>query len=1571
MGNQESKESVHHKYLLDPNTNQDEVREALYVGCASGDAKLVDLILKNRIVDLNIQVGINEEGTSKQHPMISACKNGHHEVVQLLIANGVSVDLQDEDGISALICASYFGHYEVVKFLITNGAEVNLKGKNKGSALMFASYNGHCEVAKILLENGASVDLQKEDGWSALMSASSNGHSEVAKILLENGASVDLQNEDGWSALMSASSNGHSEVTKILLENGASVDLQKEDGWSALMSASSNGHSEVAKILLENGAHEDRQDEDGFPALMYASQEGHSEVAKILLENGASVDLQSEDGRFALMSASYKGHSEVAKILLENGASVDLQNEDGWSALMLASQEGHSEVTKILLENGASVDLQIEDGKFALMSASFEGHSEVAKILLENGASVDLQNEDGWSALMLASQEGHSEIAKILLDNGASVDLQNEVVGSALMSASFEGHSEVAKILLDNGASVDLQNEDGWSALMSASFEGHSEVAKILLDNGASVDLQNEVGGSALMSASFEGHSEVAKILLENGASVDLQKEDGWSALMLASQEGHSEVANILLENGANVDLQMEDGGSALVSASHGGHSEVAKILLENGASVDMRKKTLFSNLIISGDDRYEEIIEILKEIGWADITIEYNFSPTCYGSHENHNLMISLNKNVHLKSLSSCTPVDLINNHIGHDESIQTLLESGAKVKSEKCSDIHSKNHGAVGEYEEDPIVLEIKDNDMTHEVVLKSGGSWRLHENCRYSALILACTHGHSKTVELLLENGASVNEHMDNGMSALMFASQNGHAGVVKMLLKHGAEVNLTNSHNQTALMLATEARDKHVIGFVGEHTIENNPQPEINQTVDSPTVPRPLNIQESILQPIPRVKVLHTIPETARTICCSKFASILENVIKSNFISSWNNLFHFATNYLKAPLQVNQNKPLASIVQNQLQHESPGISSASVYHVTRKKTSVLASKVSNKLRDGDVRGAVQLASSSDVPAEFSDKTYRALKYQFPSSPHNAIISPIPTIQVEKDFNGLTTSTILRAVRSLPSGSAGGPGLLRPRHLKDMLNSCRGDSDAPLLNALVKLCKLVLCGNIPESVRSQFFGAHLVALETKSGEVRPILVGCTLRRLVAKVASYLVQDEMTRLLLPRQLGYGVRGGSEAAIHAARHYLANMSNDEAVVKICFNNAFNSLKRDRMLEAVHDLCPVLYPYVYSAYSAPSDLHWGNKTLQSAEGLQQGDPLAPLLFCLTLHRHYQQLKSEFCLQHVDHVILGGNLESLLHDIRVMEETKLLGLHLRAEVMCRNCSIRGKLCHSFSSLQPVSLLDATFLGTPLGDHTNISKRLLQKVDELKSLGECIKHIETKDALVLLRSFFAFSKLHSLLRTFPCFRSYALNRYNIGLRKIFSAVTDIPLKPNSAAWSQATLPIRLGGLGVQSAVRTAASAFLASSHASSDLVNAVLPSNHRSSSSLLDEATASWSQSHAIPPPEGTRACRQKYWNVPRDIASAEVLVKGNEESSVKLLALSTRKSRAWLHKPPASTTFLRLDDTVVKNLVKLRLGTHGADACDVCEYCGAFVDTLGHHFTDCPYLKKYSLTYHDL
>ncbi len=208
-------------------------------------------------------------------------------MAKILLENGAQVDLQKNDGWSALLVASQKGHAEVAKILLENGAQVDLQ-----DALLIASWNGHTEMVMILLENGAQVDLQYKNGSSALYLASQNGHTEVAKILLENGAQVDLQHKNGSSALLIASQNGHTEVAKILLENGAQIDLQDKDGWSSLLLASQNGHTEMAMILLENGVQVDLRNKNGCSALYFASQNGHTEVAKILLENGAQVDLQ-------------------------------------------------------------------------------------------------------------------------------------------------------------------------------------------------------------------------------------------------------------------------------------------------------------------------------------------------------------------------------------------------------------------------------------------------------------------------------------------------------------------------------------------------------------------------------------------------------------------------------------------------------------------------------------------------------------------------------------------------------------------------------------------------------------------------------------------------------------------------------------------------------------------------------------------------------------------------------------------------------------------------------------------------------------------------------------------------------------------------------------------------------------------------------------------------------------------------------------------------------------------------------------------------------------------------------
>ncbi len=81
----------------------------------------------------------------------------------------------------------------IIQDEIVYAGDINMQDHDGRSALMSASYNGHTEMAALLLEKGAHIDMQDNDGCSALMLASYIGHSEVAALLLEKGAHIDMQ----------------------------------------------------------------------------------------------------------------------------------------------------------------------------------------------------------------------------------------------------------------------------------------------------------------------------------------------------------------------------------------------------------------------------------------------------------------------------------------------------------------------------------------------------------------------------------------------------------------------------------------------------------------------------------------------------------------------------------------------------------------------------------------------------------------------------------------------------------------------------------------------------------------------------------------------------------------------------------------------------------------------------------------------------------------------------------------------------------------------------------------------------------------------------------------------------------------------------------------------------------------------------------------------------------------------------------------------------------------------------------------------------------------------------------
>lgn len=223
-------------------------------------------------------------------------------------------------------------------------------------------------------------------------------------------------------------------------------------------------------------------------------------------------------------------------------------------------------------------------------------------------------------------------------------------------------------------------------------------------------------------------------------------------------------------------------------------------------------------------------------------------------------------------------------------------------------------------------------------------------------------------------------------------------------------------------------------------------------------------------------------------------------------------------------------------------------------------------------------------------------------------------------------------LSVEDVVQAIHRFSRGSAAGPTGLRGDHLREALASAHGDEMAVHLTEVVML--LVRGAALPE-VAPHLAGASLHALPKEVADVRPIAVGETLRRLTAKCLCADVRRPAQEWLCPLQVGVATRHGTEAVVHAARQWVQRHAgqSDFVLLKVDFANAFNTLDRASLLRETRLQLPSLSPWAEWIYSHHSRLLFHGAPLSSEAGVQQGDPLGPLLFSLGLQPALQAARS--------------------------------------------------------------------------------------------------------------------------------------------------------------------------------------------------------------------------------------------------------------------------------------------------------------------------------------------------
>ncbi|CAE8721897.1 unnamed protein product [Polarella glacialis] len=500
--------------------------------------------------------------------------------------------------------------------------------------------------------------------------------------------------------------------------------------------------------------------------------------------------------------------------------------------------------------------------------------------------------------------------------------------------------------------------------------------------------------------------------------------------------------------------------------------------------------------------------------------------------------------------------------------------------------------------------------------------------------------------------------------------------------------------------------------------------------------------------------------------------------------------------------------------------------------------------------------------------------------------------------------------------------------------------------------------------------------------------TGGVRPIAIGEVLRRIVGKCLCASVKEEAKRFFHPSQVGVACPAGIDAAVHSARAWKNRSAADtsKALLKLDFANAFNCVSRSQVLEQTRRHFPSLARWSQWCYSRPSKLVFGSYTISSETGVQQGDPLGPLLFSAAIQPIVEQLrrlevngkKLDLSTFYLDDGFLAGDIEVVAAALRLVQsEGAGIGLQLQLG-KCQLVLPAGSSSAQLETLFPTDLLanpetsesrvvvgGFELLGVAVGDKEFCELYARGKAAEGKKLLEQLPKLEDPQvALRLLRLCGGHCKLvHSMRMTPPHLQMEALQAFDQEVRASFCGITG--LMPDDASWGQACRGLHHAGLGLRSTAAHAPGAYVASVAAARELCHSL----DRGYLLRAEDASSDWSLAFGalnarlpdgkrVTPGEAAKS-KQKQFSFLIDEKEHEAcLATASTVDRATLNSESEPGARAFWEAVPASGLGLAVDPAEFTCEIRARPRMRERAEDRWCPLCDAVADTQGHHARMC-------------
>lgn len=148
----------------------------LYLACENHNEELARMLLEKGALP-------NKPTNNGRYPLLLSCYSGYANLVTLLLDFGADPDLEGREGLP-LFVASKNGHEEVVKVLLEHNTLINKPDRDGDTAIFGSVEQEHKHITKLLLENGANPLHARNNGDTPMDIAIKEKHWDVVAMML-------------------------------------------------------------------------------------------------------------------------------------------------------------------------------------------------------------------------------------------------------------------------------------------------------------------------------------------------------------------------------------------------------------------------------------------------------------------------------------------------------------------------------------------------------------------------------------------------------------------------------------------------------------------------------------------------------------------------------------------------------------------------------------------------------------------------------------------------------------------------------------------------------------------------------------------------------------------------------------------------------------------------------------------------------------------------------------------------------------------------------------------------------------------------------------------------------------------------------------------------------------------------------------------------------------------------------------------------------------------------------------------------------------------------------------------